>query len=66
MKTNLRFSAFKTNFIDSENLFFLIPIAAGVTGDTEEIRETYFQQIVARFEERTGEQILNSIVYKTS
>jgi phytoene desaturase len=49
-----------------ENLFFLIPIAAGLTGDTEEIRETYFQQIVARFEERTGEQILNSIVYKKS
>ena len=49
-----------------ENLFFLIPIAAGLKGDTEEIRETYFQQIVARFEQRTGEQILNSIVYKKS
>lgn len=49
-----------------ENLFFLIPIAAGLTGDTEETRETYFQQIVARFEERTGEQILHSIVYKKS
>jgi phytoene desaturase len=49
-----------------ENLFFLIPIAAGLTGDTEEIREAYFQQIISRFEQRTGEQILNSIVYKKS
>ncbi|HLO38942.1 MAG TPA: phytoene desaturase family protein, partial [Lacibacter sp.] len=49
-----------------ENLFFLIPVAAGLKGDAEELRETYFQQIVARFEQRTGEQILNSIVHKKS
>lgn len=49
-----------------ENLFFLIPVAAGLTNDTEELRERYFQQIVKRFEERTGETILENIVVKKS
>ncbi|QNA45024.1 phytoene desaturase family protein [Lacibacter sediminis] len=49
-----------------ENLFFLIPVASGLTGDTEEIREQYFQQIIHRFEQRIGEPILDSIVYKKS
>jgi phytoene desaturase len=49
-----------------ENLFFLIPIASGLSGDTEEIREQYFQQIIQRFEQRIGEPILDSIVYKRS
>ncbi len=49
-----------------ENLFFLIPVAAGLEGDTEEVRERYFQQIVTRFEQRIGEPIVDSIVYKKS
>jgi phytoene desaturase len=49
-----------------ENLFFLIPIATGLQGDTEEVREHYFQNIVSRFENRIGEQITGSIVYKKS
>ncbi|HLP36069.1 phytoene desaturase family protein [Lacibacter sp.] len=49
-----------------ENLFFLIPIAAGLADDTDETREKYFQQIIQRFEERIGEPILDSIVYKKS
>jgi phytoene desaturase len=49
-----------------ENLFFLIPVASGLRGDTEEIREQYFQQIIQRFEQRVGEPILDSIVYKRS
>ena len=49
-----------------ENLFFLIPIAAGLADDTDETREKYFQQIIQRFEERIGEPILDSIVYKRS
>jgi phytoene desaturase len=49
-----------------ENLFFLIPVAAGLEGDTEELRDQYFQQIVARFEQRIGEPIAGSIVYKKS
>ncbi len=49
-----------------ENLFFLIPIAAGIQGDCEEIREKYFELIVSRFENRLGEKIKNDIVYKKS
>jgi phytoene desaturase len=49
-----------------ENLFFLIPVAAGLTGDDENLRERYFEMIVARFEERIGETITDSIVYKKS
>ena len=49
-----------------ENLFFLIPVAAGLTGDTEELRDNYFQQILKRFEQRIGEPIQQSIVYRKS
>ncbi len=47
-----------------ENIVFLIPVAAGLTGDTEELREKYFLQIVRRMEKHLGEPILDSIVYK--
>ena len=46
-----------------ENLFFLIPVAAGLHGDTEELRNHYFDIILKRFEERTGESVKDSIVY---
>jgi phytoene desaturase len=49
-----------------ENLFFLIPVASGLTGDTDELREKYFKQIIERFEQRIGEPILDSIVYMKS
>ncbi|MBS4065704.1 MAG: phytoene desaturase [Chitinophagaceae bacterium] len=49
-----------------ENLFFLIPVAADLEGDSEEIREQYFQMIVKRFEERTGQTITNHIVFQKS
>lgn len=49
-----------------ENLFFLVPVAAGLQNDTEELREKYFSKIIQRFEERTGEQIMPHIVYKKS
>ena len=49
-----------------ENLFFLIPVAAGLTGDTEELRDRYFGNIVQRFEDRTGQTIKENIVYKKS
>ena len=49
-----------------ENLFFLIPVAAGLVGDTEELRDNYFEKIVKRFEEFTGEKISDSIIYKKS
>ena len=46
-----------------ENLFFLIPVAAGLQGDTEELRNHYFDIIIKRFEERIGESVKDSIVY---
>ncbi len=49
-----------------ENLFFLIPVAAGLQGDTEEIRDRYFDQILERFEKRTGQSVKEAIVYKKS
>jgi phytoene desaturase len=49
-----------------ENLFFLIPIAAGLEGDTEEWRDNYFVQIVKRFETRIGQSISQNIIYKKS
>jgi phytoene desaturase len=51
---------------DCENMFFLIPVAADLNGDSEEVREQYFQQIVKRFEARTGETIASNIIYKKS
>ncbi len=49
-----------------ENLFFLIPVAAGLTGDDETLRDEYFYKIVKRFEAKTGEKIVDSIIYKRS
>ena len=47
-----------------ENLLFLIPVAAGIKDDTEELREKYFQKILSRFEKRTGQSIRDNIIYK--
>lgn len=47
-----------------ENLFFLIPVAAGLQGDTEALREQYFNAILQRFEERTGQRVKEHIIYK--
>ncbi|RYF86789.1 MAG: phytoene desaturase, partial [Chitinophagaceae bacterium] len=49
-----------------ETLFFLIPVAAGLTGDTEALRDHYFKKILLRFEELTGNSISEAIVYKRS
>jgi phytoene desaturase len=46
-----------------ENLFFLVPIAAGMQGDDEELRNRYFNIIAERFEKRVGTSIRDSIVY---
>ena len=47
-----------------ENLFFLIPVATGLEGDTEALREQYFDKIITRFEAATGQNIKESIIYK--
>jgi phytoene desaturase len=49
-----------------ENLFFLVPVATGLTGDDETLRESYFQRILERFETRIGTSIRDSIVYYRS
>lgn len=49
-----------------ENLFFLIPIAAGIDGDSDEVRERYFRMILDRIKKHTGEDISENIVYKRS
>jgi phytoene desaturase len=49
-----------------ENLFFLVPVAAGLGGDSEEVREKYFSAIVERMERLTGQSISDAIVYKKS
>ncbi len=49
-----------------ENLFFLIPVAAGLKGDDEVLREQYFNLIVNRMEVLTNQSIMDSIIYKKS
>jgi phytoene desaturase len=49
-----------------ENLVLLIPVASGLEGDTEEIRDRYFEKIVNRLEARIGETITDAIIYKKS
>ena len=49
-----------------ENLFFLIPIAAGLQGDDEALKNKYLHTIVARFEQQIGEKIEEHIIYKQS
>lgn len=49
-----------------ENLFFLIPVAAGLEGDTEEIRQHYFNLVLERMERITGQNIRDHIVFQQS
>jgi phytoene desaturase len=49
-----------------ESLVFLIPVASGLEGDTEELREKYYRMIISRMEKHTGESIADSVVYKKS
>jgi phytoene desaturase len=48
-----------------ENLFLLMPLAPGLT-DSEELRETYFQQMMQRLEKQTGDKIIDFMDYKRS
>jgi phytoene desaturase len=49
-----------------ENLFFLVPVATGLQGDTEALRETYFDKILTRFEQKTGQSVKEVIIFKKS
>ncbi len=46
-----------------ENLFFLIPIAAGLDGDTE-VRDYYFDLLADRLQKKTGIDIRPHVLYK--
>lgn len=47
-----------------ENIFFLIPVAAGLQGDDEDLREAYFEKILTRFEKHLGQNVKDAIIYK--
>lgn len=47
-----------------ENLMLLIPVASGLEGDTEAVRERYFKQTIQRLEKHTGQSIVDAVVYK--
>ncbi|MEO7923990.1 MAG: phytoene desaturase family protein [Chitinophagaceae bacterium] len=47
-----------------ENLVLLVPVAAGLEGDSEELREKYFENIIRRMEKHTGESIRDAVIYK--
>lgn len=49
----------------SENLFILIPIAAGLK-DEEAVRNKYFKIVIERIERLSGQSIMGNIVYKKS
>lgn len=48
-----------------ETGFFLVPIAPDLE-DNDELREQYFDVIINRLEERTGQQLKNNIIFKES
>lgn len=47
-----------------ENLVLLIPVASGLKDDSDEVREQYFDKIIKRLEEHTGQSITDAIIYK--
>jgi len=48
-----------------ETAFFLVPIAPDLE-DTPELRQQYFDLIMARFQEKTEQQLTNHILFKES
>jgi phytoene desaturase len=48
-----------------ENLFILIPVATNLSSD-ESLRDKYYEMVMDRLENRTGETIRNAVVYKRS
>lgn len=49
-----------------DSIVFLIPVAAGLNGDTEELRKRYFDIILQRMENRVGQNIRENIVFYKS
>ena len=51
---------------EHENLFFLIPSAPGLGGDTEVLRKRYFEMVMDRYEAHLGTNVRDRIVYYRS
>jgi phytoene desaturase len=49
-----------------ENLFLLIPVASGLTGDDEQLKEKYFEAIITRAEQYLKQSIKDSVIFKQS
>jgi phytoene desaturase len=49
-----------------ENLFVLIPTAPDLSGDTEGVREKYYELVMERLEKWTGQDIRSHVIYKRS
>jgi phytoene desaturase len=49
-----------------ESMVLLVPVAAGLEGDTSALREKYLDLILHRMEKHTGESIRDSIVFLES
>jgi phytoene desaturase len=49
-----------------ESLVLLVPVASGLQGDDEAIREKYFQELMKRLEQQTGEKLLDSVIFQKS
>jgi phytoene desaturase len=49
-----------------ENIFVLIPLAPGLQDDTEARREEYYQLVMQRLEDLTGQEIRSHVIYKRS
>ena len=47
-----------------ENLFLLIPVAAGLEGDTDSLRNGYFDMIMGRMEKHLGEPVKAHVICK--
>ena len=47
-----------------EAIVFLVPVASGLSGDLDELKEKYFQMIVRRMENHIGESISDAVIYK--
>jgi phytoene desaturase len=50
----------------SEGLVLLVPVAAGLSGDDDDLRDRYFDRILSRMERHLGQNISSSITYRQS
>jgi len=49
-----------------ENLFLLIPVATGLSDDSPERRQFYFDKVIERLEQQTEQSVKEAIIYQKS